>query len=486
MRRIPILLIALLVLCACVPTPEEEVVIHKNDGTLEQQLGATPVPDYQTEAEEEIKTETEEIPSSSGSSPDEPEQNTLRLALNAPETVRERFDGQAVGAHLYIEMDDEVEIPDVDKVPVLRGRVGYEPEKTAERIAKLLLGDGPYLRPGHSERAYIEPTLTYYQKWLLALDQKPYGPYADYDAIRENLQFNLNMGAESYRNATGENDRPDKPWTGSFEEAKEAFSISNGERSFSMHNVGISVFAYDAGNHPYIGGGWLDNPRGPRNEEERRWLQNAADFANSLGFARVMPQQINDADEMTRMRYCSETGFDSGYKDFTLLPVYEGIPVYPYVTMYGSDTGRQAAGVPFTRNLEQEEIFGTLYNGEVVQMQWNSPFTVTGVENENVPLLPFERIMEIFRRQVFMSVYLDKGYDLTYCVTGIRFSYMRVQVKDSDEYYLLPVWDFMGYTAHDWEQTPGEQAISQGVDSHMSILTVNAVDGSIIDRYLGN
>ena len=50
MRRIPILLIALLVLCACVPTPEEEVVIHKNDGTLEQQLGATPVPDYQTEA----------------------------------------------------------------------------------------------------------------------------------------------------------------------------------------------------------------------------------------------------------------------------------------------------------------------------------------------------------------------------------------------------------------------------------------------------
>ena len=237
-----------------------------------------------------------------------------------------------------------------------------------------------------------------------------------------------------------------------------------------------------------------DPPILPDDDENIKTLRNlhkdtiarAIDaFANSLGYARVIPQYINDADEMTRMRYSVETGFESGYKVFSLLPVYEGIPVYPYVTMYGSDTGRQAAGVSFARNLDQEEIVGTLYNGEVVQLQWRSPFTVTQVENENVPLLPFERIMEIFKRQVFMSVYCDQGHPITYKITAIQFSYMRVQIKDSDDYYLLPVWDFTGYMIHDWQMSPGDMAVSRGFFHSMSILTINAVDGSVLDRYLG-
>ena len=153
--------------------------------------------------------------------------------------------------------------------------------------------------------------------------------------------------------------------------------------------------------------------------------------------------------------------------------------------MYGSDTGRQAAGIPFARNLEQEEIFGTLYNGEVISLQWNSPFTVLSVENENVPLLSFDRIMEIFKRQVFMSVYCDQGHPITYKITAIQFSYMRVQIKDSDDYYLLPVWDFTGYMIHDWQMSPGDMAVSRGFFHSMSILTINAVDGSVLDRFLG-
>ena len=481
-----VMLLFVLVFTGCLPTPTEEAVIHKNEGTLEQQLAATAAPAYRVEVPA-VTAEASQANAPAGTgNPESPEprQNGLRLTLGAPERVQDSFDGQAVGDRLYIHIDAAVEVPNVERVPVLRGRVGYEPEKAAERIAKVLLGDGPYLRPGHSERAYNQLMMEYYQKWIEALDQKPYGPTADYDQLRENLQQNFDANAEGFRNADTKYDRPSQPWTGSFSDAIEGgISISNGERSFGMV-AGNTHFACSAGSHPSLYG-WMDCPRGPRDEEEERDLQNAADFANSLGCAQVIPQYINDADEDTRVRCQVETGFDSGYKHFTLLPVYEGIPVYPYTTMYGSDTGRQAAGIPFARNLEQEEIFGTLYEGEVVSFQWNSPFTVLSVENENVPLLSFDRIMEIFKRQVFMSVYCDQGHPITYKITAIQFSYMRVQIKDSDDYYLLPVWDFTGYMIHDWQMSPGDMAVSRGFFHSMSILTINAVDGSVLDRFLG-
>ena len=44
MKRILAILLTMFMLTACVPTPEVEPVIHKNEGTLEQQISATAVP----------------------------------------------------------------------------------------------------------------------------------------------------------------------------------------------------------------------------------------------------------------------------------------------------------------------------------------------------------------------------------------------------------------------------------------------------------
>ena len=476
MKRILAILFATILFCACVPTPEEEPVIHKNEGTLEQQLAATPVPEYQTDTVEAMGGNTLD---------NVPKENTLRKVVGAPETLTESFDGQAVGAHLYIEIDATVDVPNVEKVPVLRGQVGYEPDKAAERLTKLLIGDGPYICPGYNERARLQAQMEFYQRWIEALNNQPYGPNADYEQIREHLQYNLDVNAQVYRDSTGENDYPDTPWAGSFADAKEAFSISNGTRSFGFARNG-EIFSYSA-----VGGvsanDRIEKNRNPRNEEERKVLENAVAFANSLGWARVVAQSINDDDETYRILYSSETGFESGSKHFSLLPVYEGIPVYPYSTFSGTDTGKQAAGVHYDKDLEQEEIFGTTYEGTVVRMQWNCPFTVTGVENENVPLLSFDRIMELFRQYIFRSVYLDSKHDMTYHITDIRLSYMRVKVQNSDSYYLLPVWDFIGYQIYDFDsgRTEGEINTTRTMWKNLSILTINAVDGSIIDRNLG-
>ena len=476
MKRIIIAMLTLALLLACVPTPEEEPVIHKNEGNLEQQIAATPVPAYQTDTVEAV----------SGSAPDDvPQENTLRKAVGAPETLQEQFDGEAVGAHLYIEIDAAVDVPNVEKVPVLRGEVGREPEQVAERLTALLLGDGPYIRPGHNERAQLQAEMEFYQRWIEALNDRPYGPAADYAQIREDLQYNLDVLAQCYRDASDENDSPDRPWTGTFADAKEAFSISNGTCGFGLI-AGGERFSYGARAGGYTSN-WPERNRGPRNAEEETALGNAVAFANSLGYTRVIGWAISDDDEGYRIYYHSETGFDSGYKQFSLLPVYEGIPVYPYQTFSGSDTGKQAAGVHYDKDLQQEEVFGTLYNGEVVKLQWVCPFTVTGVESENVPLLPFDRVMELFRQHIFRSVYLDSGHGMTYRITDIRLSYMRVKKQNSSSYYLLPVWDFIGYQIHEWDsgRSVGETDYSRILYKNLSILTINAVDGSIVSRDLG-
>ncbi len=54
--------------------------------------------------------------------------------------------------------------------------------------------------------------------------------------------------------------------------------------------------------------------------------------------------------------------------------------------------------------------------------------------------------------------------------------YSRISEADSfDTGLLVPVWDFMGTVTNE----------AYGEEEYRSVLTINAVDGSIIDRALG-
>ena len=112
------ILIFVLIFAGCLPTPTEEVVIHKNEGTLEQQILATAAPAYQITIDAEEQKEPEATVRETVDTTAAPRENTLREAVGAPERVQDSFDGPAVGDRLYIEMDAVVEMPNVSKVPV--------------------------------------------------------------------------------------------------------------------------------------------------------------------------------------------------------------------------------------------------------------------------------------------------------------------------------------------------------------------------------
>ena len=81
MKRIIILCLSLALLAACQPTPEEEVVANKAEGTLESVINSNPVDDYSTDTGE-------------GSV------ETLRDTLHAPDTAHLSVSGPVYGGTL--------------------------------------------------------------------------------------------------------------------------------------------------------------------------------------------------------------------------------------------------------------------------------------------------------------------------------------------------------------------------------------------------
>lgn len=111
----------------------------------------------------------------------------------------------------------------------------------------------------------------------------------------------------------------------------------------------------------------------------------------------------------------------------------------------------------------------------VLWFRWDSPSEIGEVINANVKLKDFEEIKSIFKKQMFyertwsFSGLSDSEITIKRAVLGL----MRVRMKEN-EYDYIPVWDFIG----DWIQKGN--ALKE-----VSFLTLNAVDGSVINRELG-
>lgn len=120
----------------------------------------------------------------------------------------------------------------------------------------------------------------------------------------------------------------------------------------------------------------------------------------------------------------------------------------------------------------------------IFALVWNAPHVLEEVEYKAVSLLPFEKIRGIFESMIVVkNKQVEDGTllrDKNITVTAVRLGLMRIIEKDNnDTAYLVPVWDFFGT----YDSDGGTLVI--GEDGYESLLTINAVDGSVIDRTLG-
>ena len=148
--------------------------------------------------------------------------------------------------------------------------------------------------------------------------------------------------------------------------------------------------------------------------------------------------------------------------------------------------------VAFEEVWKQEYIQIDVSRGSVVGFYWNSPSEIEAAGSERVGLLPFQEVMRLAEQQFKNEYIYPLGEDVVrneIHISEIVLSMMKVKERDSGAYVYKPVWDFVGYTNHEYAEgsqllldSDGKCVVSNFCES---FLTLDAATGARISRISG-
>ncbi len=137
-----------------------------------------------------------------------------------------------------------------------------------------------------------------------------------------------------------------------------------------------------------------------------------------------------------------------------------------------------------------EDMTFAIDDSGFVGFTWRSPYAVSDTVTQNANLISFDDVTDVFET-MSMAVHAWDGYAegspnlkaVDIKVDHIEFGLTRITEENKrDSGLLIPVWDFFGTTTQIIEQNGQTREFSDGP---IPILTINAIDGSVINRSLG-
>ena len=480
-RHMALLLAALLVLSvlplACQPTPEEEPVVNKGDGTLEEAIAAEALPPARYEAPE-----------------------TLRLDPFGTETFQ-------------VVVDAEVCVPDVERYPIVEVVLRTITADWA-RDMMYKMADGKTIHTYQNEvpttKEQIEGEITLLQQQL-----------ANPDAY-------LPAGADEQTRAAAEKEWREllEAWETLYQEAPDTFEPREVDMSDAAFRT-ASEFrgAVESGKQreTYLSvTAWYGGPGG--NVE----YNNLVDVGMPFHFD--MDSDLTDLNDVTiSAEEAVQIGLDFlaqlGETDFAPALIVAGycdpewgtdpIPLEEWPQCYQIQFTRSVAGVPATYREEhydgigadgreryapaypQESIEMDIRDSGVTYMYWSTPSELGRTLNENVALLPFEQVVERFCDQILYSATpaveeTDSVIKKTLYIDRIELGMVRALQRGSvEEWVMVPAWTFFGRTVLQYAgPEPGGYPLNENNEyvSEMpgySYLILNAVDGSVYDPGVG-
>lgn len=154
---------------------------------------------------------------------------------------------------------------------------------------------------------------------------------------------------------------------------------------------------------------------------------------------------------------------------------------------------------PDTVAWELENIYLDVGKDGILSFNWTAPSTQPVVQQAQSTLLPFEEIASIANTMLPEVIVGPKETPLTQLdqyngfdtrmdvdITKVTLSLMRIRDKGSLQGTIVPVWDFWGTS--DWyDAEPNAYGYQEkGMNYEFQpMLTLNAVDGTVVNRQLG-
>lgn len=233
-------------------------------------------------------------------------------------------------------------------------------------------------------------------------------------------------------------------------------------------------------------------------------------------------QKLSEAQNLPKMPYEEAQALAEQYKDkmgfseFSLIAAaaaptgeYSSAASYEeldkcYVLFYARNFG-----IPqnYTSNALSATMYSFAWPDEILtfyiddlgisEITYISPTEVIERETEAIEILPFEDIMDIFKKQVLLSTFTapqgDEGIVAQrFDVQEIKLGMVRISnSSDFSTCRYVPGWDFYGTWTYIYDNNSDDiQGVNENNEWKENIFehsyyTINAIDGSIIDRNIG-
>ncbi len=125
----------------------------------------------------------------------------------------------------------------------------------------------------------------------------------------------------------------------------------------------------------------------------------------------------------------------------------------------------------------EPEIIRVITDGKTVySFTWSMPHSVLEVVNDNAATLETEEVKSLLEEQL-TRILKGENTEQSIKITQVKMSYCYLRNQKDNTYLVIPVWDMMGYESRENEEEEKRDLIS--------FVTLNAIDGTVINRTLG-
>jgi len=496
MKRIIILLFAVLMLLACQPTPDHDAVKQKDTNVL-----------IDTVLSEQTETEADNPPA----------------PVKAQFPERFQCDAYTDIKNVHIVADVPLRVFSDGGFPLIRvERTGIDMADQYEMIKRCFGTDQLYIwQERRLTKKEIAERIVTLLEWESTAEQRHKewdGTEEDWEFVANQMHSDLAELQEQFRTMTDdEQQAPFAKWDGSPCPKGEVYYIVADPYNTGEYNPPYDLaVAHVETNQPYPSVEYSnmlsstpvietlkDIAEGTKRipKEEYHLKQNGATISAQQAIDKAM--RIVDGFgtfDVIDVQWCNDADQDGDAKGkvhhwfytVRLSRVYEGACTTTSAEWCTNDNDDNAE--------EQQDYFISNWGDEVISARvdrdgtllgftWSGKLNPTEVLSVNTPLLPYDEIVEILKAQVNRVFSWDDHQDGTLLIDDVQLGLMRIREKNNMESGLLiPVWYFTG--AFQYADRYAEARLKKGFSEHQAqqqdyndfpLLVINAIDGSIID-----